>query len=191
MSEDHEHPFEEPGQTLRSLDPCIVIIFGATGDLTARKLVPALYNLKREGQLPTNFICCGFARREKTHEVFREEMKEAINANSRVKPIEETVWNSFKEQIFYHQSEFNDDNGYERFSSFLTDLDNRFGTKGNRIFYLAEKLLHLLSEGGEYLLVVADNPEASLLEYIGLGILVNSHDVFRSGASRDVLAGAG
>ena len=63
------HPFEEPGQTSRTLDPCILVIFGATGDLTAKKLMPAIYNLKREGQLPTNFVCCGFARREKKQAV--------------------------------------------------------------------------------------------------------------------------
>ena len=75
MVSEEVHPFEEPGQTSRSLDPCVVVIFGATGDLTARKLMPALYNLKREGQLPANFACCGFARREKTDEVFRDEKK--------------------------------------------------------------------------------------------------------------------
>ena len=137
MSEDSIHPFEEPGQTLRSLDPCIVVIFGATGDLTARKLMPALYNLKREGQLPTNFACCGFARREKSDEIFRDEMKKAISIHSRVKPIEENVWETFAPQIFYHQSEFNDDDGYERFSKHLADIDAQMGTGGNRIYYLS------------------------------------------------------
>ncbi|NGX50250.1 MAG: Glucose-6-phosphate 1-dehydrogenase 2 [Chlamydiae bacterium] len=137
MAKDEPNPFEEPGQTSRSLDPCILVIFGATGDLTARKLMPALYNLKREGQLPTNFVCCGFARREKDHELFRKEMKEAVGEHSRVKPIEEAVWESFQNQIFYHQSEFDDDEGYERFSKLLKDLDMQFGTRGNRIFYMS------------------------------------------------------
>ena len=137
MDKNQPHPFEEPGQTSRSLDPCIVVIFGATGDLTARKLMPALYNLKREGQLPTNFACCGFARREKTHEAFRDEMKKAVGEHSRIKPIEETVWDPFHEQLYYHQSEFDDDGGYERFKTFLEELDTQLGTKGNRIFYLS------------------------------------------------------
>lgn len=131
------HPFEEPGQTVRTLDPCVVVIFGATGDLTARKLIPALYNLKREGQLPTNFACCGFARREKTDEAFREEMKKAISEHSRVKPIDETVWETFHPQIFYHQSEFDDDEGYERFRKHLEEIDEQMGTAGNRIYYLS------------------------------------------------------
>lgn len=131
------HPLEEPGISTRFIDPCIFIIFGATGDLTARKLIPAIYNLAREGELPSQFVCVGFARREKTHEQFREEMKEAINQFSRVKPVEPSLWNTFKEQIFYHQSEFHDDEGYERLKSFLSQLDSRFGTKGNRVFYLS------------------------------------------------------
>jgi glucose-6-phosphate 1-dehydrogenase len=137
MTSEETHPFEEPGQTSRSLDPCIVVIFGATGDLTARKLMPALYNLKREGQLPTNFACCGFARREKSDETFRTEMKDAVSQHSRVKPIEETVWDTFHSQLFYHQSEFDDDEGYERFAKHLADLDAKLGTQGNRVFYLS------------------------------------------------------
>jgi glucose-6-phosphate 1-dehydrogenase len=132
-----QHPLEEPGISTRFVDPCILVIFGATGDLTARKLIPALYNLTREGQLSPQFVCVGFARREKTHEQFRNEMYEAITKFSRVKPIDESLWNNFKEQIFYHKSEFHDDAGYENLQSFLNQLDGRFGTKGNRVFYLS------------------------------------------------------
>ena len=132
-----EHPLYEPGQSSRAIDPCVLIIFGATGDLTARKLMPAIYNLKREGALPTNFVCTGFARREKTHETFRSEMKEAVSNFSRVKPLDETLWNSFEKQIFYHQSEFDVEDGYQRLKKFLDDLDSQFGTKGNRVFYLS------------------------------------------------------
>lgn len=131
------HPLEEPGMSSRFIDPCILVIFGATGDLTARKLIPAIYNLAREGQLPPQFACVGFARRDKTHEQFRAEMKEAISSFSRIKPIDEHLWSTFKEQLFYHKSEFHEDEGYERLSSFLQDLDNRLGTKGNRVFYLS------------------------------------------------------
>lgn len=137
MSEENNNPFEEPGQTSRTLDPCTLVIFGATGDLTARKLMPALYNLKRENQLPTNFACCGFARREKSDEVFRDEMKKAISAHSRVKPIEESLWNTFQKQLFYHCSEFDNDEGYEKFAKHLADIDAQLGTKANRIYYLS------------------------------------------------------
>lgn len=131
------HPLEEPGVSMRFIDPCILVIFGVTGDLTARRLIPAIYNLAREGQLPSQFAVVGFARREKSNEQFREEMKEAIGKFSRVKPVDETIWKSFKKQIFYHQSEFHDEKGYHSLEQFLKQLDGCFGTKGNRVFYLS------------------------------------------------------
>ncbi len=131
------NPLAEQGMTNRVSEPCIMVIFGATGDLTARKLVPALYNLTRENQLPSQFACVGFARRPKSHEDFRAEMKKAVGDFSRVKPLDETVWKGFEEQIFYHVSEFHEDEGYSRLKIALDDLDQRLGTKGNRIFYLS------------------------------------------------------
>lgn len=121
----------------KSPDPCILVIFGATGDLTSRKLVPALYNLAREGLLPANFACVGFARREKSDEQFRSEMKKAIQNFSRTQPIDETLWKNFSEQIFYHRSEFHEDEGYDALKKRLEDLDQKLGTKGNRVFYLS------------------------------------------------------
>ena len=131
------HPLQEPGRASRHIDPCIIVIFGATGDLTGRKLAPALYNLGKEGMLPPNFVCVGFARREQTHEGFRKEMKEAVGQFSRIKPIDEPLWKTFEEQIFFYSSNFDDDQGYEGLNRLLTDLDSRFGTKGNRVFYLS------------------------------------------------------
>ncbi len=131
------NPLQELGHSTRFIDPCILVIFGATGDLTARKLLPALYNLAREGQLPPQFACVGVARRSKTNEQFQDEMKSAINQFSRVKPIDESLWATFKKQIFYYQSEFDDEMGFQGLSKFLTDLDNKIGTKGNRVFYLS------------------------------------------------------
>jgi len=137
MAKIKEHPLEEIGHQQRSLDPCILVIFGATGDLTSRKLIPAIYHLKREGHLPSNFVCVGFARREKTHDEFRKEMKEAVSSFSRVKPIDESVWGSFEKQLYYHVSDFDSREGYQNFKSFLEKLDLQHGTKGNRVFYLS------------------------------------------------------
>jgi glucose-6-phosphate 1-dehydrogenase len=114
-----------------------MVIFGATGDLTSRKLLPALYNLVQDGELPAHFACVGFARRDKTNDQFRDEMFEAINQFSRTKPLDKEIWDSFKEQIFYHRSEFDDDKGYDELNNLLTDLDSKFGTKGNRLYYLS------------------------------------------------------
>ncbi len=130
-------PLVEPGRAARNVDPCVLVIFGATGDLTGRKLAPAIYNLGREGMLPANFACVGFARREKSQEGFREEVKQDINSYSRVKPIDESFWKNFQEQIFYHCSEFDSDEGYERLAALLKQLDSKYATRGNRVFYLS------------------------------------------------------
>lgn len=127
----------ELGRPVKAPEPCVLVIFGATGDLTSRKLFPALYNLAREGFLPKEFACVGFARREKDNDQFRKEMKDAVNSFSRIKPVETEVWNQFENKIFYHISEFHDDNGYQTLKTLLEDLDKKFGTKGNRVFYLS------------------------------------------------------
>ncbi|MDF2549599.1 MAG: zwf [Chlamydiales bacterium] len=131
------HPLEDSNRNNKSATPCILVIFGATGDLTARKLVPALYNLALDGQLPAQFACVGFARREKSHEAFRQEMLEAAKSFSRQKPIDEALWKTFSEKMYYFTSEFDDDKGYQNLDLFLKDLDNKLGTRGNRVFYLS------------------------------------------------------
>lgn len=117
--------------------PCVLVIFGATGDLTSRKLVPALYNLSKDGLLPVHFACVGFARRDKSDRDFREEMKEGVNKYSRNKPVEPDLWNSFSEHLFYHRSEFDKDEGYQTLKTQLEEFDSKFGTEGNRLFYLS------------------------------------------------------
>ncbi|MEI8124983.1 MAG: glucose-6-phosphate dehydrogenase [Parachlamydiaceae bacterium] len=131
------NPLEDPSRLKKNVEPCVLIIFGATGDLTSRKLVPALYNLAREGQLPGHFACVGFARREKSNETFRQEMLDGVNKFSRIRPVEKEVWSTFNDQIFYHQSEFHEDAGYESLARLLHQIDLQFGTKGNRVFYLS------------------------------------------------------
>lgn len=137
MSKPFTNPLAESSNSQKVADPCIMVIFGATGDLTARKLLPALYNLNKEGLLPAHFACVGFARRHKSHEEFRAEMLEGINQFSRTKPVDQTIWKTFSEQLFYHESEFDDDAGYEKLSELLKQLDQQYGTKGNRVFYLS------------------------------------------------------
>lgn len=131
------NPLSEQQRSWKSAEPCVLVIFGATGDLTARKLIPALYNLAAEGELPVHFACVAFARRDKTHEMFRDEMLEALKQYSRIKPIDDALWGRFRESIFYHRSEFNDDGGYEELKKFLVKLDDSYGTRGNRLFYLS------------------------------------------------------
>lgn len=149
-----QNPLEEEGGEAKIAPPCAMVIFGATGDLTARKLFPALYNLTREGQLPSHFACVGFARRPKDHDQFRREMHEAVGEHSRVKPVDENIWNSFLNQIYYHESNFDDDDGYEKLRKFLDEIDKTHGTQGNRVYYLSTqpkffpKIIEKLREHG-------------------------------------------
>ena len=137
IANEKKNPLEEFIHARGALEPCVLVIFGATGDLVSRKLIPSLYRLALKGQLPLNFACVGFARRDKTHEDFRLEMLQALNAHSYSSPIDQNIWKTFKEQLFYHRSEFDNDNGYESLSEFLCTIDKKLGTKGNRVFYLS------------------------------------------------------
>ena len=117
--------------------PCILTIFGATGDLTMRKLIPALYNLTRDGLLHENTVVVGFARRPKTDAEFRQEMLDAVAKFSRTKPLDPDVWQKVAARLFYHQSTFEDPAGYQRLAQRFTELDAQFHTGGRRLYYLA------------------------------------------------------
>src|SRR5215472_6950620 len=98
--------------------PCSIVIFGATGDLTHRKLVPALYNLAADGELPPDLVIVGFARRNKTDDEIRRDLEESTRKFSR-QPARDEIWNTFAQSIFYHQSEFGDEAGYKRLANAL------------------------------------------------------------------------
>jgi glucose-6-phosphate 1-dehydrogenase len=117
-------------------EPCAVVIFGASGDLTHRKLVPALYNLAADGDLPPGLSVVGFARRDKTDEIFRTELEAAAKKFSR-QTINDDLWKNFSRAIYYHRSEFGDPEGYRRLGERLDQLDKDRGTRGNRLFYLS------------------------------------------------------
>ena len=122
-------------QPERTPDPCIVVIFGASGDLTKRKLLPALYHLEQSGLLPNDFAVVGVARRplEKT---FAADMKEGIVSGGGVEN-DDAKLDPFVERIQYHAMNFDDAAGYDALKTMLADVDTKFGTKGNRLFYLA------------------------------------------------------
>jgi glucose-6-phosphate 1-dehydrogenase len=133
--------------------PCNVVIFGASGDLTFRKLIPALYNLAVDGDLPAATNIVGFARREKTDESWRTELKDTTAKCSR-SGLNADVWGNFAPRIFYHQSEFGNADGYRSLAKRLADLDAQSGTRGNRLFYLSvspgdfEGILTQLADAG-------------------------------------------
>jgi glucose-6-phosphate 1-dehydrogenase len=128
------------GNHQRRPQPCTVVIFGASGDLTRRKLVPALYNLHRDGLLPNGFNLVGYARRPKSDEQFRSEMYDAICQHSRAKPGDTAEWESFAANVYYHVGDYDEPEGYHALSERLADLDEAAGMergRGNRLFYLA------------------------------------------------------
>ncbi len=130
------NPFREDLVSRSRPESCTVVIFGATGDLTHRKLIPALYNLAIDGELPSNVKIVGFARRDKSDEVFREGLKELNKDVSRSGHNDE-IWNDFEQTVHYHQSEFQDLDGYKRLADRLDAIDTERGSKGNRLFYIA------------------------------------------------------
>lgn len=121
----------------RTGDACAVVIFGASGNLTRRKLMPALYNLACSRSLPGGFAVVGVARREKTDESFRGEMKEAVAAFSRRKPIDATLWADFERGLSYVRGAADSPATYETLRAHLERIDAERGTRGNRLFYLA------------------------------------------------------
>lgn len=127
----------EATTSLETSSSCIVVIFGATGDLTARKLIPSLYQLLKGKILPENIAFVGVARREKNHRQFREEMKLAIQTFSNDLKLDANIWEQFASRLFYHQLSFSSQEDYESLKTFLTQLDSQFHTQGNRLFYLA------------------------------------------------------
>src|SRR6478672_3725749 len=100
-------------------DPCAVVIFGASGDLTRRNLMPALYNLAVSRALPGGFAIVGVARREKTDESFRAEMKDAVGKYSRRKPIDPAIWSDFENGIHYVRGSFEEKDTYASLKSHL------------------------------------------------------------------------
>src|ERR1700737_3252807 len=132
--QENVNPLREGLSTRAVPQPCSVVIFGATGDLTHRKLIPALYNLATDGELPPAVAVIGFARREKTDDEFRKELEEATRKFSR-QPVRDEIWKTFAQAIFYHQSDFGDEPGYKTLAAKLNKIDKERGTRANRLFY--------------------------------------------------------
>src|SRR5947208_1094915 len=130
------NPLREGLSTRAVPQPCSIVIFGATGDLTHRKLIPALYNLAADGELPPAVAVVGFARREKSDDGFRRELEETTRKFSR-QTVRDEIWKTFAQSIFYHQSEFEDESGYKSLAQRLDKIDKERGTRGNRLFYFA------------------------------------------------------
>jgi glucose-6-phosphate 1-dehydrogenase len=134
-----ENPLREGLRLERVPDPATFVLFGATGDLAHRKVVPALYQLWRTHLLPHEFTIVAVGRRPYTDQAFRDELKASLDSYSRVQPVDGETWDELAGRIVYHQGDFGDPVLYEGLSDRLDQLDEERGTRGNRIFYLASK----------------------------------------------------
>ncbi len=131
------NPLREGLRLERMPDPALLVLFGATGDLAHRKVVPALFQLWRTNLLPHEFMIVAVGRRPYEDEAFRAELRASVEQFGRVLPIETPVWEAFAERITYYRGDFADQALYEGLSARLDELDARWGTKGNRLYYLA------------------------------------------------------
>ncbi|HET7685992.1 MAG TPA: glucose-6-phosphate dehydrogenase [Candidatus Limnocylindria bacterium] len=131
------NPLREGLRLERKPEPCTMVICGATGDLTERKLGPALYNLMLGGLLPAEFSVVGFARRDMSDDAFRTHLRKGIDKHSRNRPAKASIWESFSQGIEYHRGDLDDPRAYAELAKRLDRIDRDRGTAGNRLFYLA------------------------------------------------------
>src|SRR5215831_18161612 len=120
----------------QAAEPCAIVIFGASGDLTKRKLLPALYNLASYGLLPSNFSIIGVARRDWSDDDFRDKLGKDL-AELGTQPVDPNLWSQFRNHISLCRGEFDDPTMYERLSEALANSEKNLSTKGNAIFYLS------------------------------------------------------
>ncbi len=131
-----ENPLRVGLRQERTPEPLILTIFGASGDLTQRKLVPAIYQLKKDRRLPPEITVVGVARRDWSHDYFREQMREGIEQFSDGIGSED-LWEDFAAGLYYFSGNMDQPESYEKLKAFLEELDGKRGTRGNRVFYLA------------------------------------------------------
>jgi glucose-6-phosphate 1-dehydrogenase len=124
------------GEIRKPAEPCSIVIFGASGDLTARKLIPALYHLLKEQQMPPDFRIVGFARREKTDDSWRAELRAGLDQFSRTKPVDEQIWQKFAANLFYCRGDLTENAAYAALEKKLASFGNE-PLRKNLLFYLA------------------------------------------------------
>ncbi len=128
---------EKPRAQARLADPCILVLFGASGDLTKRLLMPALYNLCADKLLPEQFAIIGVARDELSDEQFRERLTGDIQKFATRQPIDASIWERIAARMYYLPADFDDEGVYRRLGERLKKIDAEQRTAGNFLYYLA------------------------------------------------------
>lgn len=131
------NPLREGLASDRIKDPCSIVFFGASGDLMKRMLLPALYNLRLEDVLPSNFAIVGYSRTKWSDDDFRGQMKKAVEEFSRSGPPREPLWSDFARRLTYIPGDFDDTTCYQTLRDRLEKNVEEFGTAGNVLFYLS------------------------------------------------------
>ena len=132
-----ERPGVETPVLVRPEESCAFVVFGASGDLTTRKLIPAIYNLAAQDLLPSGFAIIGFAITEWNDAEFRREMLRAVKQSPEVGKFKPAVWDKLAGSLHYIAGDFENPRGYARLGELLKDLDAECGCAGNRLFYMA------------------------------------------------------
>ena len=122
---------------MATASPCALVIFGASGDLAKRKLIPAIYELAREKLLPEKFALVGFSRSPMSDDEYRKECREAVQQFARSKPFDATVWDRIEKNTSYVQGDYGSADDHAKLAKHLGTLDQSAGTAGNRLFYLS------------------------------------------------------
>ena len=132
-----DNPFLDPQRFERRIEPCVVVIFGASGDLAKRKLVPALYRLAYERRLPPGFAILGVSRTKLSDDEFRAKMKESVQAYLENSPFDESLWNDFARGLFYEAGDIGDAASFVELGKRLELVAAERNTGGNVLFYLS------------------------------------------------------
>jgi glucose-6-phosphate 1-dehydrogenase len=133
-----DNPLREGLRLERVPDPCTLVLFGATGDLAHRKVVPALYQLWRTNLLPHEFVLLAIGRREYAgEEALRDELRASLEKYSRVLPLDDAAWRSFAARIRYQRCDFEDPAAFDRLAKTLEAIDREQNSRGNHLYYLA------------------------------------------------------
>ena len=120
-----------------SAPPCILVIFGASGDLAKRKLIPAIYELAREKLLPEKFALVGYSRSPMSDDEYRKECRDAVQQFARTKPVDPNLWSRIERNASYVQGDYGSAEDHAKLAERLGQIDQQVGTAGNRLFYLS------------------------------------------------------
>ncbi|HMI39588.1 MAG TPA: glucose-6-phosphate dehydrogenase, partial [Nitrospiraceae bacterium] len=123
-------------ETIPPVEPCTLVIFGGSGDLARRRLIPALYNLLLDGLLPLNYAVIGLGRKLMTDEEFRATVRDGVVTHSR-QALAEDKWKDFAPHLFYVSGGSEDPNTYARLKARAEEIERNLQLPGNRIFYLS------------------------------------------------------